>query len=85
MSQIATFGISAWEIIRSPAFARGFNEVRAGRPLNTFVDDDAWSYERGRQFGIIAPRTMTLLNDVGKANRKAMVLLELAMDRGLIV
>lgn len=43
-------------VIRSRAFVQGFNEVKAGKPLNydAFLDsNDQWNYERGRQFALL--------------------------------
>jgi hypothetical protein len=54
------------DIVRNPAFHRGFAEVRSG--LHPSFDDDeayldglAWVYEWGRQFAILAPPDLPLL------------------------
>jgi hypothetical protein len=54
--QIQTKPTTTTAVIRSRAFVRGFNEVKAGKPLNydAFLDsNDQWNYERGRQFALL--------------------------------
>jgi hypothetical protein len=53
--QIQTKPTTTTAVIRSRAFVQGFNEVKAGKPLNydAFLDsNDQWNYERGRQFAL---------------------------------
>jgi hypothetical protein len=54
--QIQTKSTTTTAVIRSRAFVKGFNEVKAGKPLNydAFLDsNDQWNYERGRQFALL--------------------------------
>jgi hypothetical protein len=81
--QVPTFRTTTKAIMRNPNFARGFADVRAGKPFDPDVEDDYWAYERGRLFGFIAPLSMQLFN--GKAlNPKAVALYEAASGRRLI-
>jgi hypothetical protein len=57
--QVETVGVTIKEIIRSRSFQTGVAEVRAGRPPR--FDRDDWDYERGRQFGIVAPRSLQVM------------------------
>jgi hypothetical protein len=80
--------IVAVEKLMTPAdFNRGVAEVRAGTPPNFDIPEreiaDAWAYERGRQFGLIAPAGMPLRVG-GRINRKAVALFEAAERRGWI-
>jgi hypothetical protein len=71
--------------MRAAQFARGLADVRAGRaPDYDGTDqDDYWAYERGRQFGCIAPVNMPLR--IGsKLNGRAVALFKAAISRGLI-
>jgi hypothetical protein len=82
--QVPTAPISAATIMRRTNFRHGLEDARSGRPPRfDELDDDCWSYERGRLFGFIAPLTMPLTVD-GKLNRKALALFEVASRRGLI-
>jgi len=79
MSQTDTRPISTATIMRSAAFKAGVEDVRTGQPAR-FDDYVEWEYERGRQFAVLAPRSMPLrLN--GKLNPRAIALLEDAFDR----
>jgi len=51
--QARTRPVSTRSIVASQEFARGLEEVRAGRRFNP--DNGDWNYERGRAFGFIAP------------------------------
>jgi hypothetical protein len=54
--QVQTTNTTTTAIIRSAAFVKGFNEVKARKPLNydAFRDaNDQWNYERGRQFALL--------------------------------
>jgi hypothetical protein len=55
--QVETVDFPVKKIIRSRAFQMGVAEARAGRPPR--FDLDNWNYERGRQFGIVAPRSLS--------------------------
>jgi hypothetical protein len=46
----------------SAAFAHGVADVRADRRADFDVRNgsDAWEYERGRQWAVIAPKTMPI-------------------------
>jgi hypothetical protein len=81
--QIETFTCSATSIMRHPYFARGLDEIRAGRSFADHIDDEYWAYERGRLFGAIAPQSMPLFIG-GRLNPKAVRLFEAASDRRLI-
>jgi hypothetical protein len=53
----AAHPVSPTWVMRSPAFGRGVADVRAGRAPRFDLEDN-WEYERGRQWAIVAPRTM---------------------------
>jgi hypothetical protein len=60
--QVWTQPTTIAKIMRSPAFARGVAEVRAGRPPQFDAENDPlWAYERGRQWAVAAPPTMPLM------------------------
>jgi hypothetical protein len=70
--------------MRHPHFARGVEDIRAGRPFNTNLDDDYWAYDRGRLFGAIAPLSMPLF--IGKSlNPQAVALCDAAFNRKLVI
>jgi hypothetical protein len=81
--QVETDLCSADEIMRHPHFAKGLDDIRAGRPFADHVADECWAYERGRLFGAIAPQSMPLFI-CGRLNPKAVRLFEAASDRRLI-
>jgi hypothetical protein len=82
--QVKTSPCSTEAIMRHPHFARGLDDIRAGRPFADDVDDGYWAYERGRLFGAIAPLAMKLF--VGdRLNPKAVRLFEAADERGFIL
>jgi hypothetical protein len=69
LQQIPTRPSTVIEIMRSREFRRGVEEARAGRPPHYDAMDD-WEYERGRQWAVVAPRTMPVM--IGrKVNPKA--------------
>jgi hypothetical protein len=69
--QAETVGTTIQKTIRSASFHAGVAEVRAGRPPRFERDD--WAYERGRQFGIVAPRSLPLM--IGKrVNPRAIII-----------
>ena len=59
--QIPTVPCTLMSIMRHINFRQGLEDVRAGRPprFDNFFDDP-WAYERGRQFGYVAPISMRL-------------------------
>jgi hypothetical protein len=70
------------EIVGSPEFAQGLDEVRNELPFNS--RNDSWEYERGRAFGFIAPLDMPLR--IGRRlNPKALKLAEAAFSRKLLI
>lgn len=82
--QASTRPISTAAIMRHAEFRKGFEDARAGRAprFDDFADD--WFYERGRQFAFIAPLSMSLV--IGnKLNRRALFLLDAALDRKLVI
>jgi hypothetical protein len=80
--QARTRRASTRSIIASREFARGLEEVRAGRPFNP--NNGNWDYERGRCFGFIAPLDMPL-RIRGRLNPKALKLADAAFDRKLLI
>jgi hypothetical protein len=58
-AQIKTRTVSFKSVMRTAAFMRGFKEARKGLPMdydaydNERSTDNRWSYERGRQFGLL--------------------------------
>jgi len=83
--QVKTSYCSPQAIMRHPHFERGLDDIRAGRPFDDRFQDGYWAYERGRQFGAIAPRSMSLY-DGALLNPKAVKLFIVASsdERGLI-
>jgi hypothetical protein len=80
--QARTRGVSTRDIVASMEFARGLEEVRAGRPFNP--DNGDWDYERGRAFGFIASLDMPLR--IGRTlNPKALKLAVVAFERKLLI
>ena len=69
--------------MRHPHFARGLDDIRAGRAFADDVEDEFWAYERGRLLGTIAPLSMPLFIS-GRLNPKALALFNAACERGLI-
>jgi hypothetical protein len=63
-------------IMSNPRFAQGVADVRAGRSYPIDYDlwghtNDAWCYERGRQWAALAPRNAPLKVN-GKITQRAM-------------
>src|SRR5262249_51245286 len=81
--QVRTSRCSAEAIMQHPNFARGLDDIRQGRQFDTRIEDQYWAYERGRQFGAIAPLSMPL-NNGDALNPVAVRLFEAAGDKGLI-
>ena len=74
--QIPTRPVTALEIMSAPEFALGVADARAGRPYRPGYDawsdtNMKWNYERGRQWGRLAPRTVVLKRG-GKVTAEAM-------------
>jgi hypothetical protein len=87
--QVVTYPVSIEWIMSQPDFALGFAHFRSGRKFNTWLghgegkghrseSGGAWQYERGRMFGVIAPRDMPLYLKNGKLNPKAVKLCRIA-------
>jgi hypothetical protein len=83
-NQIEIEHVGASYFMESREFVRGVEDVRAGRPArfdnyswdqgDMPATDRQWAYEKGRQFAIIAPKTMPLRIN-GKLNLDALRLL----------
>ena len=76
LGQVTTEPTTRVGIMRTAAFARGVADVRASRPprYDAFGDDDtsnAWNYERGRQWAVIAPLDLPLSRN-GRLNPAAL-------------
>jgi hypothetical protein len=74
--QVPTEFTTVAEIMSQPKFALGVADVRAGRGYPADFDvwghtDDAWCYERGRQWATVAPRNIPLRVN-GKITDRAM-------------
>jgi hypothetical protein len=88
VAQVPTVRVPITTFMRTPEFARGFADVRAGIPLDWRVGstdpDAAWAYERGRLLAHIAPLNMPLR--IGcQLNPKAVSLYGAAIARKLII
>jgi hypothetical protein len=72
--QVETRSVSIESIMRTAAFRHGVNDVRKGRTprFDKWGDGDDWDYERGRQFGIIAPRDLEVVIQ-GRLNPNAVM------------
>ena len=81
--QVKTSTCSHMTIMLHPHFARGLDDIRAGRSFADDVHDNYWAYERGRLFGAIAPSSMPLF-DGKRLNPKAVRLFIAATQRELI-
>jgi hypothetical protein len=81
--QVRTSRCSLEAIMSHPNFARGLDDIRNGRPFDTRIEDEFWAYERGRQFGAIAPLS-TPLKQGAALNPAAVRLCEVAFDKDLI-
>jgi hypothetical protein len=81
--QVETGICSPMTIMKHPHFARGLDDIRAGRPFADDIHDSYWGYERGRLFGAIAPRSMPLF-DGKRLNPNAVRLFIAAIERSLI-
>jgi hypothetical protein len=88
--QVPIFPTTTAAIMASPEFRRGLDEVRNGVAFDWRVGgcdggtNDAWNYERGRQFARIAPVSMPLR--IGRRlNEGAIALYRAASKRRLII
>jgi hypothetical protein len=83
--QVPTRAVRTEWIVSRAAFRSGVEDVRRGRAprFDDFSGGDAWSYERGRLFAVLAPISMPLKID-GKCNPKAARLYDAAVRRGFI-
>jgi hypothetical protein len=79
--QVHTGVTTARAIARNPYFMAGVDEVRRGLPprFDAVPADDAWSYERGRAWAILAPKNLDPHSKLGAR------LLDAAFDRGWII
>jgi hypothetical protein len=84
VTQVPTRGVSTVSIMRREGFRRGLESIRAGELFDTEQHDHYWSYERGRMFGAIAPRNMSLYAG-SKLNPKAVQLCHAAFGRKFII
>ena len=78
--QIPTRPVTIAEIMATPTFARGVEDVRAGRGYPPDYDqwqhtNDRWAYERGRLWARLVPRHVKLKVN-GKITVKAMQLFQ---------
>jgi hypothetical protein len=86
--QIKTVPVTWKEIMRKPEFAMGVADMRACKRYRHDYDcwdtNTQWNYERGRLFGRLAPRDMTLKSG-RQINPKAIRLAErLSMEDAII-
>lgn len=73
--QTDTHSVSLSAFMRCADFRRGVTEVRQGKAPDFDAPADGLAYEAGRQFGVIAPRTMQVII-AGRVNPRAMDLFE---------
>jgi hypothetical protein len=66
--QAKTRRVTIEVVMRTAAFRRGVADVRAGRSprFDKQEEGDDWDYERGRQFGVLAPRDMQVVSPLTK-------------------
>ena len=84
--QVDTIATTTAAIMNRRDFARGVQEARNGLPPNydDCEEDGYWSYERGRQFALVAPRSLPLRIG-GRLNPKAIALYDAACKRGWLI
>jgi len=74
MTQVPTWPTTIDEIMSSSEFALGAIDARAGRGYRsayaTWGSNRQWNYERGRAWGVLAPRSVILKRD-GKLTAQA--------------
>jgi hypothetical protein len=78
LDQIPTQPVTIAEIMATPTFERGVEDVRASRGYPPDYDqwqhtDDRWAYERGRQWARLVPRHVHLKIN-GKITERALQL-----------
>jgi hypothetical protein len=88
LQQVETVPVTVKRIMSTREFARGFSDVRKGRPLDWRIGGDdtnaAWGYERGRLLAFIAPLDWPLW--IGnRLNPKAVELYARASERRLVI
>jgi hypothetical protein len=81
--------VSVETIMRTPAFAAGVTDARAGkgpRPAYERWDDPnaQWDYERGRQWALLTPHTVPLRRKGRKLNPVAVFWYHKNMGRGIL-
>jgi hypothetical protein len=76
------------QLMRPEDLARGVTEIRAGISPNFDNPEiaDSWAYERGRQWALLAPRSMALYrrDRPNRINPAAIALFDRAYQRGEI-
>jgi hypothetical protein len=83
--QVPTGSTTVQRIMRRREFAFGVDSIRNGvAPDFDELGDDYWSYERGRLWASVAPRSMPLTIN-GKLNPKAIALYAAASKRRFII
>jgi hypothetical protein len=74
MTQVPTWPTTIAAIMSSCEFAMGAADARAGRGYRsayaTWGSNRQWNYERGRAWGLLAPRLVTLKRN-GKVTAEA--------------
>jgi hypothetical protein len=72
--QVPTIPVTVETIMADPAFALGVIDARARLPFHRDYDrwetNRQWDYERGRAWGVLAPREIALRRN-GKLNPEA--------------
>jgi hypothetical protein len=74
--QIATRLVTILEIMSDPKFALGVADARAGRGFPADYDrwsSGAWSYERGRAWALLTPRSVALKAKNGEVAAEALL------------
>jgi len=82
--QVPTRNTTTQAIMRRPEFALGVDSIRNGEAPDFDYPDAYWSYERGRLWARVAPRSLPLRIN-GKLNPKAIALFDAASKRGYII
>lgn len=81
--QVPEVLVSILDVMSSREFAEGVADVRAGRRprFDEVWDGCAWDYERGRQFGVIAPRSLPIFEKKGRRGCRSITARALALYR----
>jgi hypothetical protein len=78
-AQADTVSVTVEKVMVSPYFELGATDRRAGRgypdKYETWDGNDQWSYERGRMWAVLAPRSVKLRLG-GKLNPQAFMYLD---------